>query len=211
MSYMPIYVLLLMMLFIHGCSHQPQKDLSKNKNWSAHLAQVVAIKQWQTKGKLGVKVPNDGGNASILWQQQPGEYQIDLAGPLGMGKMIINGYPNRVTLTKSETQIQTAKTAEELLAKNMGWAIPVTQLAYWVRGLPAPKIKATHFSFNQQGLLSELEQAGWKITYGDYLLVNSLANNTPAESLNLPGRIHAQYKDIQITLILREWILGETP
>jgi outer membrane lipoprotein LolB len=209
MSRIGFYFLFMIVLLANGCSNQTRKPeiLSENQSWSTHLAQIVAIKKWQTKGKLGVKVPNDGGNASIRWQQQQGEYQIDLAGPLGMGKMIINGYPDRVTLTKSENLPQTAKTAEELLVKNMGWAIPVTQLAYWVRGLPAPKNKATNFKFNAQGLLSELEQAGWKITYGDYLTVM----NAQAENVTLPGRIQAQYKDIQLTLILREWTLGDAP
>jgi outer membrane lipoprotein LolB len=212
MSRASLFFFSILLLFMSGCSGPTRKPvtLSTNQSWSVHLAQVVAVKDWQTKGKLGVKVPNDGGNASIRWQQQPGQYQIDLAGPLGMGKMIINGYQNKVTLNKGGNTPQTAKSAEELLAKNLGWAIPVTQLAYWVRGIPAPKTKPSHFSFNEQGLLSELEQAGWTITYGDYLTVNALtANYTQAENLSLPGRIHAQYKDIELTLILREWTLGE--
>jgi outer membrane lipoprotein LolB len=209
LNLMRFFLLLMIVLLANGCSKPMRKPeiLSTNQNWSAHLAQIVAIKEWQTKGKLGIKVPNDGGNASIRWQQQQGEYQIDLAGPLGMGKMMINGYPDRVTLSKGDRLPQTAKTAEELLVKNMGWGIPVTQLAYWVRGLPAPKNKATHFKFNAQGLLSELEQEGWKVTYGDYLTVT----DAQAQNVNLPGRIQAEYKDIQLTLILREWTLGAAP
>lgn len=202
--------LTLLIILMSGCAQQPQKvqPPTNKEDWEKHQSQVLDIRDWQATGKLGVKVPNDGGSASMHWQQRDTEYQIDLNGPLGLGKMTINGKPDAVTLLQGDKPAQNAKTAEELIIKNTGWNIPVTQLAYWVRGLPAPKSKVTRYAFNEQGGLSELEQAGWKITYGDYLQTTLAASTlSPSQNIALPGRITAEFKDVRLTLIIREWQL----
>lgn len=192
---------LLLILIFSGCAQQPQKVQPpiNPEDWAKRQSQVLDIKDWQASGKLGVKVPNDGGSASMRWEQFSSDYQIDLNGPLGMGKMTITGKPGAVTFTQAGKPTQTAKTPEELIRKNTGWNIPVTQLAYWIRGLPAPKAKVTHYAFNAEGGLSELQQAGWKISYGDYLQTE--------EGIALPGRITAEFNEVRLTLVIREWHL----
>lgn len=197
--------LLLISLLLNGCTHQgAYKSPVISQDWPKHQAQVESINNWQAIGKLGIKVPNDGGSANLHWQQQSHDYQIDLNGPFGQGKMIIEGKSGSVTLTEAGKAPQTAKTAEELIHKNTGWNIPVTQLAFWVRGLPAPDSKISHFEPNALGLIGELQQAGWKITYGDYV-------NAPGsqEIIAMPSRIIAVYKDIRLTLVIREWKLNQ--
>jgi outer membrane lipoprotein LolB len=195
--------LLAIALFISGCAHKLPKAPLISEDWPQHQAQVDAIKHWQAIGKLAVKVPNDGGNMSLRWQQEPSSFQIDFTAPFGQNLLAIAGDANRVTLSEPGKEPLTAKTAEELIRKNTGWTIPVAQLAYWVRGLPAPTAKVTHFTPTPQGLIGELEQLGWKITYGDYL---SVVNGT--ETIAMPGRIIAEFKDIRLTLAIREWRLG---
>lgn len=190
----------LLALLFSGCAHQLPKAPLISEDWPRHQAQIESLSHWQAVGKLGVKVPNDGGSANLRWQQQTNDYQIDLNGPFGSGKMTIAGSPANVTLTEIGKNPQTAKTAEELIRKNTGWNIPVTQLAFWVRGLPAPNTRIAHFAPNAQGLIGELEQLGWKVTYGDYL---SVTNN--AETIAMPGRITAEYQDVRLTLVIREW------
>lgn len=192
---------LLLALILSGCAQQPEKiqpPINK-EDWAPRQSQILDIKNWQASGKLGVKVPDDGGSASMRWEQLSNGYQIDLNGPLGMGKMTIIGKPDAVTFTQGGKPPQTAQTPEELIRKNTGWNIPVTQLAFWIRGLPAPKAKVTHYAFNPQGGLSELEQAGWKIIYGDYLQTE--------EGIALPGRITAEFNEVRLILVIREWQL----
>lgn len=195
--------LLAIALFISGCAHKLPKAPLISEDWPQHQTQVDAIKHWQAIGKLAVKVPNNGGPMSLRWQQQPNSFQIDFTAPFGQNLLAIAGDTNRVTLSEPGKEPITAKTAEELIRRNTGWTIPVAQLAYWVRGLPAPTAKVTHFAPNPQGLIGELEQLGWKITYGDYL---SVVNGT--ETIAMPGRIIAEFKDIRLTLAIREWRLG---
>lgn len=195
--------LLFIALLLSGCAHQLPKAPLISEDWPKHQAQVEGFKHWQATGKLAVKVPNDGGSMSLRWQQEPARFQIDFTGPFGQNILAIAGEPDYVTLSEPGKDPISAKTAEELIRRNTGWTIPVAQLAFWVRGLPAPTAKVTRFAPNAQGLIGELEQLGWKVTYGDYL---SVANGT--ETIALPGRITAEFKDIRLTLVIREWQLG---
>lgn len=191
-------------LLLSGCAHKAVKAPLISEDWPQHKAQVEAQNHWQALGKLAVKVPNDGGSANLQWQQTGNQYEIDLKGPFGSGKLNISGKPGNVTLTEAGQPPQSAKTAEELIRKNTGWTIPVTQLAWWVRGLPDPSSKVTGFTPNAQGLIATLEQQGWTLTYGDYLMSTS-----PQGQLAMPGRIVAEYKDVRLTLVVREWNLGQ--
>ena len=202
---------ILIAALLSGCAHQQPKAPLISQDWPLHQAQLLAHPNWQAIGKLAVKVPNDGGSANLNWVQTGKIYQISLNGPFGAGKLDINGEPGSVTLLEAGEPPQTAKTAEELIRKTTGWTIPVTQLAFWVRGLPEPNTRVVGFSPNPQGLIGVLEQLGWKITYGDYLNVplNPQSNDTPngSETLAMPGRIVAEYKDVRLTLVIREWRL----
>jgi outer membrane lipoprotein LolB len=195
-----ISLLTVVAAILNGCSHQHPKAPLISQDWANHKQNVEAISHWQATGKLAVKVPNDGGSANLKWLQTGQTYQIELNGPFGSGKMTINGGPDKVTLNEVGQLPQTATTAEELIRKNSGWNIPITQLAFWVRGLPDPTTKITYFAPNAQGLIGELEQLGWKVSYGDYLNLN-----TPTRSIPMPGRIVAEYKDVRLILVVREW------
>lgn len=196
--------LLFISLLLSGCAHKLPKAPLISEDWPKHQAQVEALGKWQATGKLGVKVPNNGGSMSLRWQQAPNEFTIDFTGPFGQNLLGIAGQGSQVTLSEPGKAPITAKTAEELIRRNTGWTIPVAQLTYWVRGLPAPTAKITRFAPNTQGLIGELEQLGWKVTYGEYLSVN-----TGAETLSMPGRIVAEFKDVKLTLVVREWLFEQ--
>ncbi|HOY23958.1 MAG TPA: lipoprotein insertase outer membrane protein LolB, partial [Cellvibrio sp.] len=122
--------LIFIALLLSGCVHQAPKAPLISQDWAKHKTQVDAINNWQATGKLAIKMPNGGVSPSIKWVQTGRTYHIDLSGPFGSGKLTIDGEPNSVTLTEAGQNPQTAKTAEELIRKNSGWNIPVTQLAF---------------------------------------------------------------------------------
>ncbi len=196
----PFVRLLFICLLLSGCTHKLPKAPLISEDWPKHQAQVESFSTWQATGKLGVKAPNEGGSMSLRWQQAPSDFTIDFTGPFGQNILGIAGQAGQVTLSEPGKAPITAKTAEELIRRNTGWTIPVAQLAFWVRGLPAPTAKVTSFAPNAQGLLGELEQLGWKVSYGEYLSVN-----TGVDTLAMPGRIVAEFKDIRLTLVIREW------
>ena len=192
---------LLIGLLLTGCAHKTPKPLL-TEDWQTHSGQVIKHNKWQAIGKLAVKVPNDGGSVSLRWQQQPHQFNIDFSVPFGQNLLAISGDDQHVTLSEPNHAPITAKTAEELIRRNTGWTIPVAQLTFWVRGLPDPTSKISKIHPNAQGLIETLEQSGWKISYSEYMSVTS-----GTETLAMPKRIIAEFKDMRLTLAIREWQL----
>lgn len=194
-------LLIVSLLFISGCVHRG--SLTPPQDVLEHQRQVQAIGDWQLSGKLGIRTATDSGSASVKWAQQLASYQINLSGPLGQKSMIITGTPDKVRLEQTGEPAQEAKTAEALIKKSAGWTLPVAQLAYWVRGVPAPKLRITQLQQNETGLIAQLIQGGWSIHYSNYRDQTFNGINLP-----LPGKITAEYKDVRLVLVIRDWRLG---
>lgn len=194
-------LLLITLVAIAGCAHRG--SLTPPQDVIEHQRQLQAVEHWQLNGKLGIRTADDNGSATVKWVQQNADYQINLSGPLGQKRMIITGTPGNVRLEQSGEPAQEAKTAEALIKKSVGWTLPVAQLAYWVRGVPAPKMRITHLEQNANGLLDRLHQGDWIITYSNYR-----DQTYQGLTLPLPGKITAEYRDVRLILAVREWQLG---
>ncbi len=198
-AYSLVIVLLALLTLLGGCAHRLPQPID---DWSSHEARVQKISHWQIIGKLGVRIPGDNGSANLRWQYDKRHYSLDLSGPFGQGRLLISGKPGRVTLQQPGEAPLMADSAEALIYQTTGWTLPVMQLAYWVRGVPAPHQPVVRMEQDESGLLAQLEQAGWLIQYQDYQSVPSGISH-----LQLPGRITASYGDVRLTLIIRQWQL----
>ncbi len=195
---MPRITWLLGLLALVGCVHQT--PITPPASLQAHQAQVRQLDRWQIQGKLGIKAPGDSGSASLNWKQSPAAYQILLSAPLGQKHLEIIGSPNLVELHQSGQPPMSARSAEALIQKAMGWTLPVSQLSYWVRGIPAPKAKITQLQLTPDGLIGQLEQSDWQLSFSNYT-----NQHYRGETLVLPGKIVAVYQDLRLTLIIRRW------
>jgi outer membrane lipoprotein LolB len=200
---------LLLLLMISGCAHRgsftPPPDLL------AHQQQLQRITHWELNGKLGIRTSDESGSASLKWAQQLANYQINLSGPLGQKRMIITGIPGKVRLEQTGSAALEAKNAEALIKEAAGWTLPVTQLTYWVRGVPAPKQRITHLQQNESGLIAQLQQGGWSITYSNYKNYSYRDQTTTPhtdQTFSLPGKITAEHEDVRLILVIRDWQLG---
>ena len=122
------FLVLLLPLLLSSCASitpQPQKQ-TRTDHWILH-------------GKIGIQSPKENGSASLVWKQEKNNYHIRLFGPLGIGAVELNGTPSLVTFINNKGEVYQAKSAELLLKQNTGWQIPVSNLVYWVQGIPAPK------------------------------------------------------------------------
>lgn len=188
-------------LSVIACVHQP--GVTPPPNLRAHQQELQTINNWQLNGKLGIRTPDDSGSASLKWVQQETNYQLNLSGPLGQKRMIITGQPGKVRMEQTGEPAYEAETPEELIEEQLGWTLPVTQLAYWVRGVPAPKGRITRLEQSGDGLIALLQQGEWLITYSNYS--DQTFND---KNLALPGRIIAEYQGVRLTLVIRQWQLG---
>ncbi|GAA5524002.1 outer-membrane lipoprotein LolB [Microbulbifer aestuariivivens] len=163
---------------------------------------VLQLQQWTIKGKLGVRSSSDNGSANLTWQQQSQPfYRILLTGPMGAGSTVISGTPAGVSMQRGDAPTTHAATPSQLTAQTLGWPLPVEQMFYWVRGLPAPG-QSSGEERDAQGLLQSLRQAGWQLSFSGYQNIGAYV---------LPTRIKAETRQaagpVKVTLVIKEWLL----
>lgn len=165
------------------------QTLSNMQNWD--LDALIAIRNNAKKNNL---------SANMKWQQQSQHYSILLFGPLGSGSLKLTGKPGFAKLESSDGKTYTASSPEQILAQQTNWDIPVSNLYYWIRGLPVPGIPAkTHFdAYNH---LVDLQQQGWQIQYLRFTSVNNI---------DIPNKIFLYNSELNVKIIINAWKLQRT-
>jgi outer membrane lipoprotein LolB len=152
------------------------------------------IEHWHLRGKIGLRQKNKAHSAYLNWQQCGDYYDIRLSGPFGQGAARLYGNKQRATLLRSDQTRLSASSPEQLLAQELGWSIPVSQLLYWIRGIPEPNNaftpSATHTGF---------KQSDWQVSYPTLSTV---------DRFSLPTKAIAKQSNLTVTLILKHWDLN---
>lgn len=172
------------------------EPVTKPISWKDREFALNAIKSWHINGKIAVQTPQQSGSATVNWTQQANRFNISIVGPLGAGGIKLYGTrTGQVTLQTSDGQVFTDNNPEQLLAKRWGYHLPVSNLSYWIRGLPSPNMAAsTHF--DTAGRLSTLIQQGWVIQYLSYV---------HRGKVDLPDRITIHSPSLQVKIAIYEW------
>lgn len=188
-----------LLLTLGGCSHfTAQEQLSGSGqalSWQTHKQQITPVDAWQINGKLGIRSEKESGSAVLFWLQRQDYFDIRLSGPLGQGSTRLTGRQGAVSLAIANRGTFQAASAEELMQQQLGWSLPVENLLWWVRGLPAPHSKS-HVQLDSNSLLAKLEQDQWRVDYLSYRSENGL---------QLPERIKLSGAGLNITLVIKEW------
>lgn len=182
-----------------GCAGIGQQEAVQGsgspEQWAAHKAQVSTVNGWEINGKIGIRAPQDSGSGTLYWLQRQDYYDIRLSGPLGRGAARLTGRPGKASLEVANQGRFDADSPEQLLRDQLGWNLPVSNLIYWVRGLPAPGSKAS-ITLDGDSHLAHLEQDGWRLDYTRY------SDQGPYQ---LPERIKLQGHDLDVTLVIKDW------
>lgn len=156
---------------------------------------VASLSSWELSGAIAAKSRKRGWTATLNWLQQgPNQYQIRLFGPLGGGTVIIEKRGSVVTFRDGPKR-KSSNNADVLLQRETGVRLPVKNLYYWVRGLPAPgSIQSKRQDANHY--LTSFKQGGYNINYTAYTSVNGLI---------LPSKIRLQGHGVLIKLVIKRW------
>lgn len=184
-----------LLALLAGCVQQPLRPVD---DWDTHRRAAAELNQWNLSGKVGARLPENSGSARLHWRQEQDQFRIDLSGPFGQGRVIIDSHNEGVRLRQGGEPPLEAPTAEELMWHATGWAFPVEQLMYWVRGIPAPDYAHHIGEYTPEGLLKTMTQSGWTLNFSDY---------EATEAVPLPGRIIATRDDTRLILVVHEWSL----
>ena len=199
---LPLLFCLLLTLAACGSLHQRETiEFGGDQNaWKTHRAQLEPLDRWILQGKIGIRSPQESGSGTLFWLQRRAYYDIRLSGPLGRGATRIQGDRNSTTLEVAGRPTVSASSAEDLVAEKIGWHLPVDQLLWWVRGLPAPD-SASRLQLDSQSRLGRLSQSGWTVEYSRYQQV---------DGLELPQRLQISGHDLLLTLVITDWKPGIT-
>lgn len=192
-------------LLLASCTSLPPEGNIYPENYSQVL---VGLQDWSLRGRLNIRSTSDGDTSNdtinINWLQNHEDYDINLSGALGMGAVQITGNNEEVTIDKAgEEEPIVTSDLDGLSTEVLGYAFPLTELLYWIKGTAAPGSPATR-TRNAQGLTATLSQTDargqrWELQYDRYQTVSSYA---------LPGRIRLEQGPYRLTFLISDW---ETP
>ncbi|WPP00665.1 lipoprotein insertase outer membrane protein LolB [Pseudomonas sp. HR96] len=165
------------------------------QQWNLNKAPLGQLDGWEINGKVGIRAPRDSGSGTLYWLQRQDYYDIRLSGPLGRGAARLTGRPGKVSLEVAGQGKYDADSPETLLQDQLGWRLPVSNLVWWVRGLPAPQSKS-RLTLDGNSRLARLEQDDWTVEYLSY---------TEQNGYTLPDRIKLHGKDLDVTLVVKDW------
>ncbi len=151
---------------------------------------------FQLSGAIAVNNNGKGWNAGLSWSQQgQNSYSIRLSGPLG-GKTVLISKKGSTVTYQEDNKIITANSDAELLKKKTNIQLPVNNLYYWVRGIPAPG----PISFSKKDSVNNytiIQQNGFTIEYNQY--------TTNSNGVMLPQKIRITKQQLTIKVVIKHW------
>ncbi len=140
------WILLLLTFFgLASCSslsprQQPTPEASPT--WENRVGVLSDFQTWDLKGLIAIRNSRDAWSANWQWSQHQKDYTIGLFGPMGSHSIQLTGSPHSVLLETSDGKKFQSTSPESLLEQQLGWRLPVSDLYYWIRGLPVPSLPA---------------------------------------------------------------------
>lgn len=194
-------IITLLVVLATACAVAPSVETLRDTLWAARRAELDALRDWTVAGRMAVIDNQDGWHASLHWTQREDAYSMELIGPLGQGRIRIEGDQDQVRVRTADGQVFADVDPGRLLERAVGVRIPVEGLIYWIRGLPDPS-QPSVLRGDQQGRLLRIEQDGWIIEYPGYMQV---------AHLQLPAQIRARRGELSFKLIVKDWDLPTRP
>ncbi len=155
--------------------------------------ELYNLQRWAFEGRIAITGKNDAWSANINWEHSPTEDLIKLSGPLGQGGALIQLNASGVTIDQGGGDVKSSTDVENFINQQVGLAVPVNSLRYWVVGLPD---KSQTVSAIEKGF----EQVGWK---------NQYKTMQPVGSYVLPRNMTVTSETVKLKLFIDQWILDD--
>lgn len=185
-------------LALAACAPVPVRHPGTPAQLAAQAAreQVLGAQpDWGLEGRFAASDGQHGGSGSLAWQQDGQHYVFTLRAPITGKSVQLAGGPDGAVLTGAGKTPVGGSDARDVLKEEFGWDVPVSNLAWWVRGLRAPGRPAI-LTFGADGLPATLDQAGWHIEYRDWY-----AERNPP----LPRKVYASREPYTVRVLVESW------
>lgn len=188
---------MLLALALTGCVQAPVENRIA-PSWETRRDELTRLDSWDLKGRIAVRTHKESGSGSLFWLQRRDKFDIRVIAPLSGRVYELSGGEGSVTLRTPDNKTLQAEDAETLLRQTEGWYFPVSDLVYWIRGLPTPELQVDGLLFDQENRVRALNQGGWSIRYKNYLRTGENS---------MPGRLDLENEQVRVRLSVREWNL----
>ena len=165
--------------------------------------QRQALTRWQIQGAFSLQQPNSKPIlANYSWQQTSAQrFALQISAPLRAMVVTIRATPTQASMTQSGHPTITAPSlaalAKQQLAGQLHIPLPINQLYWWLRALPAPGPHS--IQYDKYGHITHIKQAGWSIAYSHYRIM---------QHIDLPGMLRLQSGQLRIKLVIKKWSLN---
>jgi outer membrane lipoprotein LolB len=159
--------------------------------WPQRLALLQQASNWQLDGRTAVAVGTAGWQASLDWRQHAADTEVHLAGPLGVGAIVLRQ-------TAKGLSLNGAPPSDAVLAQvrdRLGFELPIEDLKYWLLGVPDPQ-GAFELTRNDQDRVLRMTQSGWTVAYDRYMPVNGDL---------LPARLVLTRDQVRVRIVVDQW------
>ena len=181
-------------VLLASCAGLPE-HASSDIDWQSRELQLQALNHWKASGKLAIRTAEQSESATLEWNQANNIARIVLSGPMGLGATSIESDESSLQISHNGQTQHYEISSGPGNSTITGWELPVQALPYWIIGLPAPR-EPVQAQVVEQGLLRQIEQLGWTVTYESY---------GQFEQYVLPTRLNIERDSTRARLIIRHW------
>lgn len=147
-------------------------------------------------GRVAVTYDGRAFSSGVRWRHQDESDEIWLLTPVGQTLAHIVADASGATLTGADRKQVQSGDVESLTRRGLGWELPLTRLAWWVRGEIVPGGLIGEVTRDLQGRLVRLAQDGWRITF---------VQHPPKYRSGLPQRLDLAREGHRIRLVIDDW------
>ncbi|MEP6886607.1 MAG: lipoprotein insertase outer membrane protein LolB [Gammaproteobacteria bacterium] len=160
-------------------------------SWEQRVGELQKAAGWQMDGRAAVAVGTQGWQATLNWQQRGELSEVHLAGPFGIGALVLKRSADGLSLNGAPPS--DAGLAQ--LQERLGFELPLDQLRFWLLGVPDPGA-AFDLKRNAQDRASQLTQADWSIEYDRYM---------PVAGDVLPAHLVVSREGVRVRIAVDRW------
>ena len=174
-----------------ACVATRAPSIATRASWEQRAGELQKAEGWQLDGRVAVALGAQGWQATIDWRQRNELSEVHLAGPFGIGALVLNRTPAGISVNGAAP----GETVLSQLRERLGFDMPVDHLRYWLLGVPDP---GAPFELvrNEHDRALKLAQDGWNIAYDGYM---------PSAGDVLPALIVATREGARVRIVVDRW------
>src|SRR5271168_5148516 len=160
-------------------------------DWQRRVSDLQHATAWQLDGRAAVALGTQGWQATLNWRQADVHAEVRLAGPFGIGALLLKQEPDGLSLNGAPPS--DAVTSQ--LQERLGFALPLDELRFWLLGVPDPDSPAD-LTRNAQDRVLHMSQDGWSLDYDRYMRVSGDL---------LPAHLTLSRDDVRVRIVIDRW------